>query len=85
MFIFNKSDLLPLTYMNFPRSQNPSRPTWGIASLRQTTDFTPGYIAERSCREELLDLSGVVDSDNVLFLEAGLEVTTSARVVLDKQ
>jgi hypothetical protein len=23
-----------------------SRPTWGIASLHQTTDFTPGYIAE---------------------------------------
>jgi hypothetical protein len=29
----------------------PSRPTWGIASLRQTTDFTPGYIADRACRE----------------------------------
>jgi hypothetical protein len=27
--------------------------TWGNASLRQTTDFTPGYIAERACQEEL--------------------------------
>jgi hypothetical protein len=32
-----------------------SRPTWGIASLRQTTDFIPGYIATRwtLCRERL--------------------------------
>jgi rhodanese-related sulfurtransferase len=29
----------------------PSRPTWGIASLRQATDFTPGYIAGRACWE----------------------------------
>jgi hypothetical protein len=26
--------------------------TWGIASLRQTTGFTPGYMAERACREK---------------------------------
>jgi hypothetical protein len=39
-----------------------SRPTWGIVSLRQTTDFTPGYIAERACREELLDLAGMKTS-----------------------
>jgi hypothetical protein len=38
------------------------RPTWGIASLRQTTHFTPGYIAEWSCREDLLDLSGMMPS-----------------------
>jgi hypothetical protein len=37
-----------------------SRPTWGIASLRQT-DFIPGYIAERACREGLLDLAGMYD------------------------
>jgi hypothetical protein len=30
-----------------------TRLTWVISSLRQTTDFTPGYMAERSCREEL--------------------------------
>jgi hypothetical protein len=54
-------------------------PTWGIASLRQTPDFTPGYIAERSCRGELLDLAdNSVDNDNVLFLEASLEVTSYA-------
>jgi hypothetical protein len=29
----------------------PSRPTWCIASQRQTTDFTPGYFNERDCRE----------------------------------
>jgi hypothetical protein len=26
------------------RERVPSRPTWDIVSLRQTTDFTPGYI-----------------------------------------
>jgi hypothetical protein len=26
-----------------------SKPTWGIVSLCQTIDFTPGYIAERAC------------------------------------
>jgi hypothetical protein len=31
--------------------ETASMPTWGIASLRQTTDFTPGYMAERACRE----------------------------------
>jgi hypothetical protein len=35
-------------------------PTRGVASLRQTTDFTPGCIAERSCREELLNLAGMM-------------------------
>jgi hypothetical protein len=35
--------------------------TWGNASHRQTTDFAPGYIAER-CREELLDLAGMMTS-----------------------
>jgi hypothetical protein len=30
--------------------------------LRQTTDFTPGYIAETACREELLDLAGMMTS-----------------------
>jgi hypothetical protein len=30
----------------------PSRPTGGIASLRQAMLFTPGYIAEKSCQEE---------------------------------
>jgi hypothetical protein len=39
-----------------------TRPTWGIASLRQTTDFPPGYIAERACREELLDLVDMMTS-----------------------
>jgi hypothetical protein len=39
-----------------------SRPTWVIASHRQTTDFTPGYIAERAYREELLDLAGMMTS-----------------------
>jgi hypothetical protein len=42
--------------------RTPSRPTWGIASLRQTTDFTPVYIAERACREELLDLASLTTS-----------------------
>jgi hypothetical protein len=27
-----------------------------IASLHQTTDLTTGYIAERACREDLLDI-----------------------------
>jgi hypothetical protein len=39
---------------------NTFRPSWGIASVRQMTDFTPGYIADRSCREELLDLSDMM-------------------------
>jgi hypothetical protein len=39
-----------------------SRLAWGIASLRQTTDFTPGFIAERSCREVMLDLAGMMPS-----------------------
>jgi hypothetical protein len=38
------------------------RLTWGIASLRQTTAYTPGYIAERACRKELLDLAGMMTS-----------------------
>jgi hypothetical protein len=29
---------------------------------RQTTEFTPEYIAERACREELLDLAGMMTS-----------------------
>jgi hypothetical protein len=33
-----------------------------LASLSQTTDFAPGYIAERACREELLDLTGMMTS-----------------------
>jgi hypothetical protein len=37
-----------------------SRLTWGIASLSRTTDFTPGYIAGRSCREELLEPAGMI-------------------------
>jgi hypothetical protein len=36
--------------------------TWGIVSLRQIIDFTPGYIAERACRDELLDLAGMMTS-----------------------
>jgi hypothetical protein len=40
----------------------PGLPTWGIVSLRQTTDFTPGYIAETACREELLNLAGMMTS-----------------------
>jgi hypothetical protein len=48
----------------------------GYCVIRQITDFYPGYIAERACREELLDLAGrhddvaynSVDNDNVLFL-----------------
>jgi hypothetical protein len=35
-----------------PRPQITSRPTWGIASLK-LRPFTPGYIAERACWEEL--------------------------------
>jgi hypothetical protein len=35
---------------------------WGIASFRQTTNFTPGYIAERACREELLDIADMMTS-----------------------
>jgi hypothetical protein len=31
------------------RERVPSRPTWGIASLRQTTDYTSGSIAQRAC------------------------------------
>jgi hypothetical protein len=38
------------------------RLTWGIASLRQATDFTPGYIADWLCWEELLDLAGMMPS-----------------------
>jgi hypothetical protein len=34
----------------FRMNHHPEVYTWGIASLRQTTDFTPGYIAERACR-----------------------------------
>jgi hypothetical protein len=54
-----------------------SRPAWGIVSLCQTTDFTPGYIAERACREELLGFAVMMTSPtqqcrqwNMLFLEA---------------
>jgi hypothetical protein len=51
---------------------------WGIASLLV---LTPGYIVERSCREELLDLADMMTSPtqyvyiyyNVLFLEARLK------------
>jgi hypothetical protein len=47
-------------------------------SLSQNTDSTPGYIAERVCREELLDLAGIMMStqsqNNVLFLEVRLEI-----------
>jgi hypothetical protein len=42
--------------------QCPSMLTWGFASLRQTTDFTVGYIADRSCREEQFDLTSMMPS-----------------------
>jgi hypothetical protein len=49
--------------------KNPSRATWGrpIASLRHAADITPGYIAEGSCREELLDLAGMMMSPTQLI------------------
>jgi hypothetical protein len=47
-------------YSQYPRIS--SKLAWGIASLHQTTDFTPGYIAERSCREELLGLTDMMMS-----------------------
>jgi hypothetical protein len=56
-------------------------------SLRQTTEFTPRVhrweiVSRRWCRR----LCNSVDNDNVLFLEARLEVTSQrARIVLDKQ
>jgi hypothetical protein len=40
--------------------------TWGIASLRQTTDFSAGYIADWSYREELLGLAGMMPSPTQL-------------------
>jgi hypothetical protein len=49
----------------------------GIASLRQTTEFTPGYITDRRAvgprRRDAIN-------DNVLFLEARLELTSHASV-----
>jgi hypothetical protein len=35
----------------FNKTYPASRPTWGIASLRQIMDFTPGYMDDRACRE----------------------------------
>jgi hypothetical protein len=71
---------------------DPYRPTWLRASIRQTTDFTPGYIADRSCREELLDLSLAwcrhlhnVDNDCYFRSEFTLEVTMSARAHCPRQ
>jgi hypothetical protein len=69
--------------------------TWSIASLRQTTDITPGYIADRSCREEQLDLAGMMPSPTqqcrqwqcVIFRsEVGNhQPCQNAHIVLDKQ
>jgi hypothetical protein len=49
-------------YIYTDATTNPSRLTWGIASLRQANEFYPGYIAERACREEQLDLAGLMTS-----------------------
>jgi hypothetical protein len=43
--------LIPIPFRQEKVSFLPSRPTWSIASLCQTTDFTPGYIAEKACQE----------------------------------
>jgi hypothetical protein len=51
-----------MTIINLIRQDVTSKLTGGIASLRQTTDFTPVYIADRSCREEQLDLAGMMPS-----------------------
>jgi hypothetical protein len=48
-----------------------------IASLRQTADFTPGYIAEKACREELLDLAGMMPTQSW----AGYMEVTTARAL----
>jgi hypothetical protein len=64
----------------------PSRPTWGIASLRQITDFYP--VIHRSeivsiravgprWHDDVFYTTLIVDNDNVLFLEARLEVASS--------
>jgi hypothetical protein len=49
-------------------SFDSSKPTRGAGLIRLiqaylgALDFTPGYIAERLCREEMLDLAGMMMS-----------------------
>jgi hypothetical protein len=59
-----------------------------VASLRQTTDFTPGYIAEISCREELLDLAGRRLPNSCVIFRREVEShqpCQRTRIVLDRQ